>query len=211
MRNYSRLDAFLDGLRGDLYPDEDRDSQHVEITRATIAGLVESGHVFPDMRVLDVGSGAGLARKIFKEHYCSVASVDIQAPDNDEVYPADQSFMPLQEDAFDLVWARHVLEHSAMPYFTLTEYHRVLRPGGFCYVEVPAPDTGADHESNKNHYSVMGARMWAHLMLRAGFELVTTTRIDFNLKQSDGRLIPDTYFAFLLRKAPNGSSPDPRQ
>lgn len=211
MRNYSRLDDFLDRLRGDLYPDEPVDSQHVEITRKVIGDLVESGHIFPEMKVLDVGAGAGVASRHFKQHHCRVSSIDLQAPDGDEVYKSDQSFLPFRMDHFDLVWARHVIEHSPMPYFTLTEYYRVLKPGGFCYVEVPAPDTGAEHECNPNHYSVMGPRMWAHLMKRAGFEHVTAARLDFNVKQPDGSMVHDTYFSFLLRKDHNGSRTNSRE
>lgn len=207
MRNYSRLDTFLDRLRGDLYPDTPVDSQHVEITRKVIGDMVESGHVFPGMSILDIGTGAGMARKMFEQHDCHVTCVDLDVKVDAVCY--DQSFMNFRPGAFDFVWARHVIEHSAMPYFTLTEYHRVLRPAGFCYVEVPAPDTGAEHESNPNHYSVMGATMWAHLMKRAGFEHVKTTRLDFNVKQPDGSMIPDTYFSFLLRKDHNGSLPHP--
>lgn len=43
----------------------------------------------------------------------------------------------LDESSFDLVVMRHLLEHVEEPESTLTHAHRVLRPGGSIYVEVP--------------------------------------------------------------------------
>lgn len=199
MRDYARLDVFLDRLQDDLYPDS-FGQQNEYITNQVISSLVESGHIHSGMNVLDVGCGIGLAAKKFRDVGCHVVCMDPQSDYLDEVTD-DQSFMQCSKELFDLVWARHVLEHSPMPYFTLTEYWRVLKPGGLCYVEVPAPDTQAEHESNANHYSVMGARMWAHLMKRAGFINDQFLKLDFVVKQINGSPdLPDTYFAFLLRK-----------
>ena len=72
---------------------------------------------------------------------------------------ADFAFLDFPDAAFDLVWCRHALEHSAFPLFTLTEIYRVLRPKGLVYVEALAPETACHHERNPNHYSVLGKDM----------------------------------------------------
>ena len=107
----------------------------------------------------------------------------------------DQSYLDFPDESFDLVWCRHALEHSAAPYFTLAGFHRVLARGGTLYVEVPAPDTACKHETNPNHYSVLGRSAWISLMQRAGFDVVDTAVIDFAVPAG-----PDTYWGFILRK-----------
>ncbi len=107
----------------------------------------------------------------------------------------DQSYLDFDDASFDLVWCRHALEHSVAPYFTLAGFHRVLAPGGALYVEVPAPDTACKHETNPNHYSVLGRSAWISLMQRSGFEVIDTVAIDFAVPAG-----PDTYWGFMLRR-----------
>lgn len=191
-RNYDRLDAFLRERERDIYPETDAEP-HKQITEQVIGLLAREGYIRKGSIVLDIGPGFQFAKGEFEKHGCHWSSVD--APES------DQSFLPMQEGDVDLVWARHVLEHSVMPYFTLTEYYRVLCPGGLCYIEVPAPDTEAQHETNPNHYSIMGSNMWFSLMLRAGFKVEKTWSFGISVPQnSGGEPIKDTYFSFLLRK-----------
>jgi ubiquinone/menaquinone biosynthesis C-methylase UbiE len=109
----------------------------------------------------------------------------------------DQSFLDFDDASFDLLWARHVLEHSFMPHYTLTEFRRVLRPGGIMYLEVPAPDTLL-HERNPNHYSVLGKTMWTALLERSGFGIVGAT--DYFGETVDGR--SDEYWGFYALATP---------
>ncbi|MEO8114390.1 MAG: methyltransferase domain-containing protein, partial [Phenylobacterium sp.] len=107
----------------------------------------------------------------------------------------DFSFLDFDDGRFDLVWCRHVLEHSVFPYFTLSEMHRVLKPGGLLYLEAPAPDTACRHQTNPNHYSVLGKSMWLELVRRAGFIDIGVT--DVTLTTQAG---PDLYWSFIARR-----------
>lgn len=159
-----RLAAFIARCAEDTYPEE-RYPVHDTIT-ARAAPLVAE-HIPKGGRVLDVGSGQGPALEWFTEHGFDVIGIDINEANaracferGFSVIHCDQNDLPHEwTERFDLVWARHVLEHSPIPFFTLTEFHRVLKPGGVLYVEVPAPDTDCKHETNANHYSVFGAQM----------------------------------------------------
>jgi len=111
------------------------------------------------------------------------------------VLEMDLSFLDFADGAFDMVWCRHALEHSVFPFFTLSEMHRVLKPGGLLYVEVPAPDTACGHQRNPNHYSVLGKSMWLELIRRVGFG--PTTGLDIGFTTGMG---PDTYWAFIQQK-----------
>lgn len=201
MRDYRRLDSFLDRLAGDIYP-EPPTQTHREVTEAMIASLVADGMIKPDMRILDVGCGQGVALRQFAELQVTVIGIGL-GPDvklcRENGFAAaemDQSFLNCETRMFDLVWARHVLEHSPFPLFTLTEYHRVLKPGGLLYVEVPAPDTICNHEANPNHYSVMGTKMWQALFKRSGFTVIKACNLDVEVP-----LGPDRYLGFLLQAA----------
>ena len=107
----------------------------------------------------------------------------------------DFAFLEFPDESFDLVWCRHAIEHSLFPFFTLAELHRVLKPGGVLYLEVPAPDTSCRHQTNPNHYSVLGKSMWVELIRRVGFP--ETRTLDLNFQTGAG---PDTYWAFMQRK-----------
>ena len=109
----------------------------------------------------------------------------------------DFSFLDFDDQTFDLIWCRHALEHSFMPLFVLSEIHRVTKPGGVVYIEVPSPGTNAQHERNPNHYSVLGLRMWLQLIQRAGFVDLSHFEIGFPLA-----IGPDSYMGFICRRAP---------
>ncbi|MCW2237319.1 class I SAM-dependent methyltransferase [Azospirillum canadense] len=196
---YARLDAFLRGLEKDIYP-EPQHPMHTDITRQMIGYLFDK---FPEAcgRILDVGCGQGVALKEFTERGARPTGVTLGEDHRVcrdlgyDVHAMDQSFLTFADGSFDTVWCRHAVEHSVFPHFTINGFNRILRPGGYLYIEVPAPDTSCRHQENPNHYSVMGASMWADLIKRNGFALLDALTIDF-----ETGLGPDTYHAFIARK-----------
>jgi SAM-dependent methyltransferase len=200
VRDYVRLDEFLKGLEKDVNLGHGPEP-HRQITHRVIDMLLREKIARPGMQVIDVGPGAGFALNRFIKEGLACVGVDIVDGCYDE--HMDQSFMQFEPESVDMVWARHVLEHSVIPYFTLREYHRLIRPGGWAYVEVPAPDTACDHETNPNHYSVLGPKMWARLMQRAGFTVHAMWDFLFEIPQGEAKdavKVQDKYIAFLLKK-----------
>ena len=200
MRDYSRLDKFLDSLRGEIYA-EPPSEPAISVTAMMVQSLKDKGVLKAGIDVLDVGCGQGVALKHFKEAGAKATGITIGADydvckaEGYDVIEADQNFLEYPDQCFDLLWCRHVLEHSAFPLFTLAEYYRLLRAGGYAYVELPAPDTSAFHHENPNHYSVFGLSAWSSLMRRTGFTIVDTTAINVTVPCG-----PDTYWGFLLRR-----------
>jgi SAM-dependent methyltransferase len=202
MRDYSRFDHFLGSLVGDVYP-ETPSEPHLSITRMTIEGLLKDGVIAPGMSVLDIGCGQGLALELFRQAGLEATGItlggdyEICRQKGFDVRQMDQNFMDFADGAFDFLWCRHVLEHSVAPLFTLSEYRRLVKPSGSVYVEVPAPDTSAHHETNPNHYSVLPLSAWVSLFTRSGFLVERSVALEFTAPCG-----PDLYWSFLLRPAP---------
>lgn len=151
--------------------------------------------------MLDVGCGHGHALRAFQKEGVDVEGIGFDQEAEQAraqgftIHEQDMSFLTLEPESYDLVWCRHVLEHSVFPFFTLGEMHRLIKPNGGIYVEVPAPETACRHETNPNHYCVMGKTAWASLMQRAGFVKIAFYEIDFTVPAG-----PDKYLAFHARK-----------
>jgi ubiquinone/menaquinone biosynthesis C-methylase UbiE len=198
--HHRRLDAFLEKLRGDIYP-ETPTQGHDIITREMFKRVMEARPLPAGATVLDVGCGQGVGLEVFKAAGLEPLGITLGADAEVcrakglEVVEMDLSFLDFEDGRFDMVWCRHALEHSVFPFFTLSEMHRVLKPGGLLYVEVPAPDTACAHQTNPNHYSVLPKSMWVELIRRTGFPEVTAVDIDFPTGAG-----PDTYWAFIQNK-----------
>ncbi len=196
----SRIADFLARCAADVYP-EQRMPGHDRITER-MAPLV-AARLPAGARVLDVGAGQGPALEWFGNAGFDIRGIMLCTSDlvecqkkNFLVSLTDQNAMPEHwTERYDCVWARHVLEHSPIPYFTLTEFNRVLKPGGVLYVEVPLPGTSCLHETNRNHYSVLTEGMWGSLITRAGFVVEEFRR--FAIETPVG---PDAYVSFICSK-----------
>jgi len=154
---FNRLEELLERLENKVYP-EPSSHLHCDITQKAFAHLMKLKPLHAAMRVLDVGCGQGPALELFKK--TGVTAVGITLGEDDiaacrsrgyTVTRMDQSFLDFADKTFDVVWARHVIEHSVFPLFTLHEYSRVMRDSGILYIEIPAPDTACHHERNINH------------------------------------------------------------
>ena len=193
------LSQFMATVAKDTYP-EPRTGGHDKIT--SVMAPKAAALIPASGRVLDIGCGQGPAlewftNRGFRAHGIALNETDVRECTR-QGYSAtigDQNDLSEQDGAYDLVWARHVLEHSIAPYWTLHELARVLKKGGILYVEVPSPDTDSRHETNQNHYSVMGWKMWCSLISRAGFDIVAAETISLTTGAGS-----DVYFTFIARK-----------
>ncbi len=197
----AKIEKLLEKVAADIYP-EPATELHTTITLRMMDMFFAKSGLAAGSTLLDVGCGSGPALAEFKKRgYAAIGialghrDLDVCRQQGFDARFMDQSFLDFEDGVFDGVWARHCLEHSVIPYLTLLEFHRVLRPGGALYVEVPAPDTACAHQTNRNHYSVLGKSMWAQLMIRAGFGIVEVN--DIKMTTGAG---PDVYWGFILNR-----------
>lgn len=198
----ARLVSFVARIESDTYP-ESPSPVHTEITAKVLDTLLPRYGIRLDAHILDVGCGQGPALEIFRSKgYCNAVGIALNDDDvricrekGYVVSKMEQSFLAFRDGAFNFVWARHVIEHSIFPYFTLTEFARVTAPGGYLYLEVPAPETSCHHERNPNHYSVLTKSAWASLLDRSGFRVLDEVTFQFVTGMG-----PDEYWGFICQK-----------
>jgi len=102
-----------------------------------------------DDNVLDLGAGAGKAKRI-----CGI-DLDPRVVDNpflDEGQVCDANSIPYPDNSFDVIFSDNVFEHLEHPELVLKEAARVLKPGGRLLFKTP----------NRMHYMPLIARMTPH-------------------------------------------------
>lgn len=100
--------------------------------------LEKSLEPIPRPRILVVGGGspgAGLARLLQNPRYTFVES-DIYFGSRSNLI-ADAHDLPFADNSFDAVISQAVLEHVLRPQACIDEMHRVLKPRGLLFVDVP--------------------------------------------------------------------------
>lgn len=150
-----RLKDFIGSVQHQAYP-EPPNAVHLHVTSLAINHLCQMFQVPKGALVLDIGCGQGLALKLFEELGYRPVGITLNQEDVQvcrqhgfTVAVMDQSFLDFPDTCFDLLWARHVVEHSLFPYFTLAEFRRVIKEGGILYLEVPATGLQKLHTSRE--------------------------------------------------------------
>jgi SAM-dependent methyltransferase len=200
LEHHLRLQNFInERIQNDIYA-EPPSALHTQITKEMI-GKLNTLSTLNGKKILDCGCGQGVAMEDFRDAGAKPIGTtfgedyEICKSKGFEVYEMDQSFLDFPEKTFDIVWCRHALEHSLFPLFTLRGFYEVLKPDGILYVEVPAPDTSARHETNQNHYSCFTKNAWLSLFQRSKFQIIEQIDLKFKIPVGD-----DLYHCFYLRK-----------
>lgn len=189
MRDYSQFDKYLDELRKDVY-DQPPDPGHTEWAKDSIKLMP-----MDVASVLDVGCGMGFLKPEFVEHGvmwygCTLGDYDIQLARErgiTGIYQTDFTFTGFNDGMFDLIYARHSLEHSPFPLLTLMEWYRISTK--YLLLVAPAPEYWGWH--GKNHYAMMNeAQLWA-LLERSGWEIITQEYLRTNQKLFMDHYMPE--------------------
>jgi len=180
MRNYAHIDHYLDLLAEDIYP-QPPDPGHQAGIEEVIDNWLPKIHRpagVPPFTILDVGCAQGQAIPVLLKYAPVVVGVtlgtdaEIARRNGFDVHAADISFLPFDNNMFDLVFARHVIEHSPMPLLTLMEWNRVSKN----YLLMVVPAYAHYRALGQNHYYVLLFEQWEYLLDRAGWPVVWTDR-----------------------------------
>ena len=113
---------------------------------------------------LDVGCGTGWLREYVGKLGWQYTGMSLQ--DGADIR-GDMHF-DLVNGEFDVVFCRHMVEHSPMPILAVVKLYEFTRPRGWCIIVTPTPPHYADWPQ---HFSVMSRASWAALCKRAGFAI----------------------------------------
>lgn len=171
-RDFGNIDIYLNSLLGDLYT-QPPDAGHTQMLRECFTNWIPK--LTGVKNVLDVGCGeVAIAEPFFRQLNIAYTGITlgkeaiIARKHGKNVLNMDMNFLEFEDDSFDLIWARHTLEHSPMPLLTLMEWHRVCNM--FLCIILPSPDVYG--RVGKNHYSVLYNDQWKFLSERAGFHVI---------------------------------------
>ena len=151
--------------------------------------------------LLDIAGGTGDIAKLFiKSGGNSADIIDINynmlingiSNDNRIRYIVGNcERLPIKNNVYDRITIAFGLRNITNRQLALDEIYRVLKPGGKVYIEMPAPDNHRPLEYIANHYSIMGPKQWAALMLRHKLQILVAT--DFKIELFDNKQ-PDKKF-----------------
>jgi SAM-dependent methyltransferase len=205
MNTQLRIKFYYDHILSQVYA-EGESPFHRDITQDVVARFIDPLNLPKHAEILDLGCGPGYFLDAMQQRdFTNVTGVSLSADDIDtatkkqhRVVRSDMNFLSNRDESVDMLFCRHSLEHSPFPYITLLEYNRVLRPNGYLYIEVPAPDGERPHEENRNHYSILGRSMWLSLLKRSGFD-VTWYDYEFPI-MLEGQRITEKYYVFVCQR-----------
>jgi SAM-dependent methyltransferase len=172
--------AVLDACKVELPPPRDIYGMAEEIGEFGLA---------PDHVVVDVGGGRGdWSRRISDRYGCACVTIDLSPSRLREsrgkgnvALLADAEELPFPSRSIDAVWCRDMLEMVEDPAAVLSEYKRVLRPGGGLMLYVPLFTEALEPLEQAEMMMLDAPAWWADgravvedAIRAAGFEVVRT-------------------------------------
>ena len=114
---------------------------------------VEYLNIQDGMKIVDVGSGGGWFSGMMRSRNITVISVDLSFKNlsnvlkqyNGDGFMANASALPLADESVDAVIASEVIEHLNEPEEAITEFLRIVKPGGRVVVTTPYKENIKQH------------------------------------------------------------------
>lgn len=164
-RNFGHINRYLNILLSDIYP-QPQDEGHTKMAMEVFDKWILPTKL--GKSVLDVGCGdTAFMRNPFEGVGMKYTPVSLKSTDP-TILTMDFSFLEFDDESFDLVFARHALEHSPMPLLTLMEWYRVAT-SFLCLI---LPDPKHYGWVGRNHYAVMNKEQTISLAERAGWRVI---------------------------------------
>jgi len=195
MRDYTNIEKYLNELEQDIY-EQSSDEWHTKMAKEVIDDWIPK--LDKCESVLDVGCGSGFCMSMFEDFGIDYFGITLGEDfkkypfESDKIFSCDFSFVCWDDNAIDLIFSRHSLEHSPMPLLTLMEWHRVAKK----YLCLIMPKPEAFGFGGRNHYSVLTIEQIKFLLDRSGWEIMW-----------QNHKTPEEY-RFMCKKVPRVFNPE---
>lgn len=121
-------------------------SRLAELNYLTNASFLEFVDIKEADKVLELGSGLGILAEEISHRLTTgrVTGIEISSDQIAKCPPENEKLkficgnaldLPFEENTFDTVYCRYILEHVPDPFRVLMEAKRVLQPGGMLYIQ----------------------------------------------------------------------------
>lgn len=200
MRDYKHIDGYITKLYGDVYP-QPEDDGHKLLAEKVINFWMS--RLTTCHSVLDLGCGTGFCQDFFQlwnvtyEGICLGEDYITAQNLGRNVKRMDFNFLEYPDNSFDLLFARHSLEHSPMPLISLMEWARVST--NWLGIVLPAPEWYT--YGGRNHYAVMNQEQIKNLIDIAGWRILweSVDQLPFEKKRPES-LRPHEYWFMCEKK-----------
>lgn len=196
LRDWSQINEYYSKLVKSIYPQPD-DPGHTAWAKDALDRVFT---LYKDRvnSILDVGCGTGFVQDLVSCQYegVTLGEQDYQdaKSENRNVKRADIHYLPYDNGSFDMVLARHTLEHSPMPIFALMEWRRVAKK--YLFLIMPAPEYWT--YDGKNHFSVANKDQCYVWLQNSGWMVL----VDQDFKTSD--VLYKEHFSDNVKRAERG-------
>jgi SAM-dependent methyltransferase len=198
-----------------------RHAFRVGLIRREVESLIK-----PGSKVLDAGCGDGSLALALRNKGYTVTALDVSGPGLERLgrrlslekkiksggfpeivyFQASLTSMPLPDQSFDAAVSGEVLEHLDDDGAAVAELYRVLRPGGLCFVTVPAnPNLWSVEDEWAGHKRRYQREELLSLFERAGFTSVDLHHWGWPVTWIYDRFLYRTWIKRQLKKG----EPDP--
>jgi len=123
-------------------------------------------------QAIDIGAHDDYtARKIQKELKIPCMALDIKGGEGVFI-KGRMEYLPVHNNMVDLIFCSHTFEHTTDPIRTIKEFHRILKPSGFIYLQTPFPCAEAYYILDDTHNFVLNLDQLGILFQRYGFKII---------------------------------------
>lgn len=148
--------------------------------------------------ILDIGCGDGYAmQKLIEMEYENVQGLTLHTEEFEiakekelTVHKMNYNFSEVMKGFFHVVWMRQSLQFSFQPFFTMLELNRVMRIGGWAYIEVP------DVSNPGVPLGTLHPETYERLFRASGFEIVQSDNITLSAGEQSEK---HNFFALVKR------------
>ena len=171
-------------------------------------------YMYRGCKWLEIGCNTGYVIRFIDSKYNSIGhGIDINSNlinigkrqcGTETLIQGDMHDLPYNDEFFDFLWAKDVLEHSYDPDLLLSECHRVLKKGSYMFAFLPLDgkeeETIGEIYGNEAHTWNTTSDVCKERFENAGFEIIRFSETTFSELRGEYRHLGDNCLSLIVLK-----------